>query len=835
MTFRSLILSAASMLVAAVAVAGPARPGVHLYRQPDGSYIGITMHGDEFCHWATDASGNILELDSKGFYRKSANGRRPSSMMSLRPRLEASSKSLMTTGERHIPVVLVEFADVGFSFEDIREKFQAMLNQEGYSDNGATGSVRDFYVENSKGLFIPVFDVFEPVRLERNMAVYGSNMLDGKDRAPELALFEACSLLDESVDFSIYDEDEDGFVDMVLFYYAGYDEAEYGPAEAIWSHQASVQESNNPIVKKDVFDGKALGRYICTSELTGSKGTTFKGIGSTCHELAHSLGLPDFYDTDNSANGIAGGMYSFSLMSLGLYNNDGRTPPYLNILERFLLGWVDERQIPILPDGDVQWRPVQDNAAFLAPSGEEGEFFFWEYRNATGWDAFIPEGLLLYHIDRSGNIVLDGQSASFYWENWETFNILNAYASHPLAYIVPSSAPSSMNFTGKMDAIVFPGTSGAVSSDPVGWSGSGTDFQVVDIRLEDSGAKAYVLRGHGTNVSGRVTTLDGQPVSGAVVGIDISESRTVTGSEGRFVLDLEDQPQGTPFVLTLYGEGYRRTQVEGVLDWRSAYIPVSLMKTGESSLETLRKYDPSQTRIFYPLPSRDFGDCMGAVKFTADELFRYSGRRIEKVSFSIYGSNPSEAVYVIIDFGGTRVLTRAVENPVYGIDEVNEVDISDADIRIPDGLDVYVGYGIKGSQQVYPLGAAMIGQEGTSYYSKFSMEQSQWSPMASDRVKTGYMDLLLTAGVREVAASASLAEMGYAYIDLGEKNWKAGEALPLKVSRGTLEPVGITWLYDGEITFSPEIVLTKGVHAVQAILDYGDGNKESLRAVINCE
>lgn len=829
MTLRRFILCLAATLIAAAAYAGPARPGTRMYLQPDGSKILISIHGDEHGHWATDASGSVLELDSKGFYRKSSLSRIPS------PGRMPARGTCLTTGEMHIPVVLVEFADVFFSFDDIAVQFDNMLNKEGYSDHGATGSVRDYYVENSHGRFTPVFDVLEPVRLEKNMAAYGANTISGADKAPELALYEACLILDESTDFSQYDQDGDGIVDMVLYYFAGYDEAKYGPADAIWSHQNDIQNLPNMVVRNALFDGKLLGRYVCSSELDGNDGTIFTGIGSTCHEFAHMLGLPDFYDTDNSANGMVGGMYNFSIMSYGLYNNEGRTPPYFNILERYLLGWLEDSEIPLIPEGNLLWRPVQEDSGYLVPCEAEGEFFIWEYRNGQGWDAPLPEGLLLYHIDRSENAVLDGRPAIYYWENWESYNYLNSRSSHPLAYLIPSASPSSVNYLGKMEGIVFPGTSGLVSFDPVGWTGHATDYQVVDIRLAEEGAMAYVLKGHGTNVSGRVTSLDGQPVSGAVVAISISENRTLTYSDGRFVLDLEPQPAGTHFVLSVSGEGYRRTQLEGILDWRSAYMPISLMRSGESSLVTLQKFDASQTKIFYPLPSRDFGDCMGAVRFTASELFRYAGRRIEKVSFSTYGSGSAEALYVIIDCAGKRVLTREVENPVYGVNELNEVDISDADIRIPDGADIYVGYGVKGSSQVYPLGVAMLGHEDNSFFAKLSLEQSEWEPMKSDRVDTGYMDLLLSAGVREVTDASSLADMGYAYIDLGGKNWRAGESLPLKVSGGALPPISVTWLYDGEITFDTSIVLSKGVHAIQAILDYGDGNKETLRAVITCE
>ena len=136
------------------------------------------------------------------------------------------------------------------------------------------------------------------------------------------------------------------------------------------------------------------------------------GIGISCHELAHALGLPDFYDANEGQDGYAGGLYDFSLMCRGLYNNEDRTPPYLNALERMLLGWIPE--IPELPEsGEVLLGPVQQNLAYRIPTQTEGEFFLVESRDGTVWDAPLPEGLQ------------DGQSwyfaplaflSSFIWE-----------------------------------------------------------------------------------------------------------------------------------------------------------------------------------------------------------------------------------------------------------------------------------------------------------------------------------------------------------------------------------------------------------------------------------
>ena len=51
-----------------LAHAVPAYRGLIPYTQPDGSVIQIRLHGDEFCHWVTDASGQVLEMDAAGYY-----------------------------------------------------------------------------------------------------------------------------------------------------------------------------------------------------------------------------------------------------------------------------------------------------------------------------------------------------------------------------------------------------------------------------------------------------------------------------------------------------------------------------------------------------------------------------------------------------------------------------------------------------------------------------------------------------------------------------------------------------------------------------------------------
>ena len=74
-----------------------------------------------------------------------------------------------TTGRVRIPVILAAFNNQGFSVPDneIKAYWDALLNQEGYSEHGAAGCVADYFKKQSGGLFEPVFDVIGPVRCHR--------------------------------------------------------------------------------------------------------------------------------------------------------------------------------------------------------------------------------------------------------------------------------------------------------------------------------------------------------------------------------------------------------------------------------------------------------------------------------------------------------------------------------------------------------------------------------------------------------------------------------------------------------------------------------------------
>ena len=497
---KKLFLTLACLSAAWSLFAIPAKPGGIRYTQPDGSVITIFRHGDEFGHWTTDSQGRVIRKDADGFYRVDTQADLTSLRRAALAKRQQANRQRRTRrgtnyvafGKKHFLVILVEFADLSFASSDARSAFSNMMNQEKYSVNGATGSARDYYFENSKGVFEPVFDVYGPVTLSQKMAYYGGNDSSGYDKYPEEAVVDACRLLDGQIDFTRYDNDGDGNVDLVFMYYAGHGEADYNGDDAedtIWPHQWELSSGG----KELALDGVTIDSYACTNELDGFT-NKMVGIGTACHEFGHAMGLPDFYDTDYDENDECGGLYDFSLMCGGSYNNDGRTPPYFNIEERILLGWLDDSAYEdITESGNYVLPSIQSDKAFRTATDQEGEYFVYECRTNTGWDAGLPaHGMIVYHVDKSDRTVaISGISpaptAASLWSNWNETNSINENGSHPCFYVVSAYDQENLMFgyeyvsgygyyfdpNGKGYALQmpFPGSEGVTDFTAKSWNG----------------------------------------------------------------------------------------------------------------------------------------------------------------------------------------------------------------------------------------------------------------------------------------------------------------------------------------------------------------------------
>lgn len=487
-----LLIPSGLVLTAVSARAEKARPEVVSLRQPGGEIIEAVRYGDEHGHFLKDAQGFLLTRDSEGRYVRSGRAEESAVMASRASRLSKrkasaggakyvySSAAFPTVGEQHSIVVLVEYQDVRFSIENPGEYYQDYLNGEAFARDGATGSCRRYFLDNSAGLFRPTFDVYGPVQLKHPRSYYGANE-GGVDRAVEEMVIEAVDAIDDAVDFSQYDHNNDKYVDSIYLIYAGVGESDSDVADAVWPQSWELELAG--YTKK--VDGVRINAYGCSNELSGGRP---RGIGVFVHEFCHVLGLPDLYNPDNLYDTTT--PLEWSLMDEGSYANDSRTPPCLSAFERYSLGWL--RPEEILRSGDFLLSPLDESAeAFMMTSEEnEDEFFIVECRRQLGWDSYLPShGMLVWHID-------------FYQGRWDR-NKPNYLTDHPCVRIMRADNDKSRK---TYDGDPFPGSTGATEFGTAtvpalkNWAGRDLNVQsLYDISEQDGriSFKARVLEERG--------------------------------------------------------------------------------------------------------------------------------------------------------------------------------------------------------------------------------------------------------------------------------------------------------------------------------------------------
>ena len=309
------------------------------------------------------------------------------------------------TGSPKALVILAEFQDTTFTIQNTKEVFTNYLMNEGHFEDASYGQkqnykgVRGYFKDCSYGKFTPVFDVVGPIKLPKAHDVYGA----GNDRM-DLLLADACSAVDGMVDFSKYDANNDGIVDLVYIIYAGHSANTSGNKDTnIWPKSGTITISNK-------FDGKSIRRYGVSNELNGSEKTSknnkkINGIGLFCHEFSHTLGLPDIYAYRTPAeNQDDQGMEYWDLMDGGPSVYNGMIPPSYLAWEREVMGWmkIDElkdscniKNLKTIDNGGKAYKivnPNNSNEYIVLQSMQKGA---WN----QGWgDGTYGKGLLAYRV-----------------------------------------------------------------------------------------------------------------------------------------------------------------------------------------------------------------------------------------------------------------------------------------------------------------------------------------------------------------------------------------------------------------------------------------------------
>ena len=263
--------------------------------------------------------------------------------------------------------------------------FKKLLDGFGGNPNG---SMTQFYYEASFGQFLVQVDVFGPYtshRSREDRCYYGGI---GDDAGSDLdpvgstlgvggggALGMALELVpqanaDPDVDWSTYDNDGDGRVDFTMIIHSGGDMAATGNPCFTWSHalqatlgQGEVAEStfglpHGSLARSGIptsSPGVFIDRVLTIPEFASKVDPL--AIGVAAHEMAHSIGEPDYYDT--SYNSVGTGDYD--LMSGGSYlgSPSGSNPAMMNPATRVFQGWIT----PTIVHGNLRRHTLRPRTA----------------------------------------------------------------------------------------------------------------------------------------------------------------------------------------------------------------------------------------------------------------------------------------------------------------------------------------------------------------------------------------------------------------------------------------------------------------------------------------
>jgi M6 family metalloprotease-like protein len=384
-------------------------------------------------------------------------------------------KGPATTGTLYMPVILMQYPGWQAGTFDTTAFFNQLFSLQTHP----TGSMLDYFLEISKfwlwvwGRPVGWYTAPQP---ESYYANGGGGMLDWYPMNSQGIVEQAVRAADPIVDFRNFDNDgpdhvpnsgdDDGFVDCVMIFTAGYGAENTGNlSNDIWAHcwYMDAGRGPGPINTNDVgANGQPIkvDLYTIQSELEGVGPAQIRDIGIPAHETIHALGMPDLNNTApaqwQQTLGSWNGVGCYDVMGFGNWGAGGTTPSrpfHPSGFTKAFLGWatpihVDVNltacPIPCMETSDTLYCtfPFQNSGGidFSTPLGydppPQGKVFpppveGWivENRQQVGFDSGLPgSGLVIYHYDgllatqdNNGNGIPDWWDNSVEWSENHPF------------------------------------------------------------------------------------------------------------------------------------------------------------------------------------------------------------------------------------------------------------------------------------------------------------------------------------------------------------------------------------------------------------------------------
>lgn len=315
-----------------------------------------------------------------------------------------------TTGDINALVVRLGFADYSVDDEDDPADSEETLLS--YFDGTDDNSIITYYENASYGKLRLHCDTVYSYE-----AVYERKEYDEENNEaasnPEGLITETLNALqDEIGDIDRYDSNDDGYLDFVVFDFAG---PMGGWSTTWWPH----------VNRTD--DVEVLGKHIAPYSILRGDISTFT------HEFGHIIGAEDYYSyMDGHTNNIM----TYDMMSRDIGDHNGFT--------KWTYGWIEDDQIAYVDkntgDTTVELTPIETTEngkkiAVVAPSidrasGFFGEYFLVEYDSGEKNSKQVFEehdlvpGFRIFHVNAKTNYMEEGGLIGYTTDNVDSRNCL---------------------------------------------------------------------------------------------------------------------------------------------------------------------------------------------------------------------------------------------------------------------------------------------------------------------------------------------------------------------------------------------------------------------------
>jgi M6 family metalloprotease-like protein len=466
----------------------PPRPGEIGYLKATGQYADRLAYAQALGNDRIDQG--LLEQALYRAWREAViqQGGNPDLMEPAPP---PARKLMPTTGNVKVFALLVDFQDWP-SFSTPSEIDSAL-----FGDGGAIPgnqfpyeSLTSYYERSSYNLLH-----LSGMTIGWYHAPYNRSAVVESAAGREAVIKEAIAAFDGSVDFSQFDNDGDGTIEYFIVVWTGPDT---GWATFWWGYRTSWTDSGYSV------DGKSLAKYSWQWEGDGPNHFGPYNPHVVIHETGHGLGLPDFYDYDDTV-GPDGGVGGLDMMDANWGDH--------NSFSKWVLEWLTptvvatgSQTLTLNPSG------TSPEAVVVMPGAVSSDAFreFFVAQNrcrvaddpapvAGGPTAYPTDGMLVWHVDAR----LNGAGTDYAYDNSYTDHKLvklmqadgldrienqSAWADAAMYYLPgrwlgPLTTPSSQDYGGNDTGVYIAGITGGC---PQMTAAFGIASQQADIRVNGS-------------------------------------------------------------------------------------------------------------------------------------------------------------------------------------------------------------------------------------------------------------------------------------------------------------------------------------------------------------